>query len=111
MDDYMEKLLTNAKPEVATKVKAGVKRLSKKTSINIIQAEFEFDPREMVKRYPGPTLIIQTSSEQKQPNALCNQVPGVPSKTIHRTSHWPQLDSPEEFNQILDDFLSQVKQE
>ena len=44
MDDYMEKLVTNAKPEVATKVKEGVKKLSKETSINIIQAAFEFDP-------------------------------------------------------------------
>ncbi len=29
MDDYMEKLVTNARPEVATKVKEGVNKLSK----------------------------------------------------------------------------------
>ena len=49
MDDYMEKLVTNAKPEVATKIKEGVKKLSKETSIKIIQAAFEFDPIDKTK--------------------------------------------------------------
>ncbi len=52
----MEKLVTNAKPEVAAKVKEGVKKLSKETSINIIQAAFEFDPIDKIKRYKGPKL-------------------------------------------------------
>ena len=72
MDDYMEKLVANAKPAVATKVKEGVKKLSRETSIKIIQAQFEFDPIEMINRYKGPKLIIQTSNEQKQPNSLHN---------------------------------------
>ena len=108
MDDYMEKLVTNAKPEVAAIVKEGVKKLSKETSIKIIQAAFEFDPIDKIKRYKGPKLIIQTSNEQNQPNSLHNQVPDVRSKTIEGTSHWPQLDKPEVFNQMLDDFLRQV---
>ena len=109
MDDYMEKLVTNARPEVATKVKEGVNKLSKEMSIKIIQAAFEFDPIKKLQRYTGPKLIIQTSNEQKQPNSLHNQVPDVPSKTIEGTSHWPQLDKPEVFNQMLDDFLNQIK--
>ena len=56
MDDYMEKLVANAKPEVATKVKEGVNKLSKETSIKIIQAAFEFDPIEKLQRYHGPKL-------------------------------------------------------
>ncbi len=31
------------------------------------------------------------------------------AKIIEGTSHWPQLDKPEVFNQILDDFLRQIK--
>jgi pimeloyl-ACP methyl ester carboxylesterase len=109
MDDYMEKLVADAKPAVATKVKKGVKKLSRETSTKIIQAQFEFDPIEMIKRYKGPKLIIQTSNEQKQPNSLHNQVPDVQAKVIDGTSHWPQMDKPEIFNQILDDFLRQIE--
>ena len=109
MDDYMEKLVANARPEVATKVNEGINKLSKEMSIKIIQAAFEFDPIEKLQRYPGPKLIIQTSNEQKQPNSLHNQVPDVPSELIEGTSHWPQLDKPELFNEILDDFLRQIK--
>jgi pimeloyl-ACP methyl ester carboxylesterase len=36
-------------------------------------------------------------------------VPDVPSKTIEGTSHWPQLDKPEVLNEILDDFLNQIR--
>jgi len=108
MDDYMEKLLANARPEVAIKVNEGINRLSKEMSIKIIQAAFEFDPIQKLQRYLGPKLIIQTSNEQKQPNSLHNQVADIPSKTIEGTSHWPQLDKPEVFNQMLDDFLSEI---
>jgi pimeloyl-ACP methyl ester carboxylesterase len=109
MDDYMETLVTSAKAEVATKVKEGVKKLSRETSIKIIQAAFEFDPIDKIKRYNGPKLIIQTSNEQKLPNSLHNQVPGVPAKVIDGTSHWPQMDKHEIFNQILDDFLRKME--
>ena len=109
MDDYMETLVINARTEVAIKVKEGVNKLSKEMSIKIIQSAIEFDPIKKLQRYPGPKLIIQTSNEQKQPNSLHKQVPDVPTKTIEGTSHWPQLDKPELFNQILDDFLNQIR--
>lgn len=60
-----------------------------------------------LRAYPGPRLIISTSQEN-QPNALKNQVPGIPSRTIDGTSHWMQMDKPEEFNRILDEFLETV---
>jgi len=109
MDDYMKQLVDGAKPEVSSQVNRGVKKLSKKTSVSLIKALFEFDPINRIKRYQGPKLIILTSREATQPNSLCNQVPEVPSKIIEGTSHWPQLDKPEEFNRILDDFLKTIK--
>ena len=56
MDDYMDKLVANAKPAVATKVNKGVKKLSKQTSIRIIQAAFEFDPIQKLRRFPRAKL-------------------------------------------------------
>jgi pimeloyl-ACP methyl ester carboxylesterase len=42
------------------------------------------------------------------PDALRNQLPSVPHRIIAGTSHWPQLDRPDEFNLILDEFLRGV---
>jgi pimeloyl-ACP methyl ester carboxylesterase len=109
MDDYMKKLVTDSKPAVRAKLNNGVKKISREASINIIQAMFEFDPIDMVKRFKGPVLIIVTPNDQKQPNMLYNQMPGVQSKVIDGTSHWTQLDKPEEFNRTLDDFLKNIK--
>ena len=108
MDDYMARLVGNASSGVAAKVNEGVRRLSKETSIDIIQSLFEFDPIDKLNRYNGHKLIITTSNDVKQPNSLHNQVPAIPAEIIDGTSHWTQLDKPEEFNRILDSFLTQV---
>lgn len=110
MDTYMKKLLTNAKPEVDALEKEGMKRLSKETSLSIIKSIFQFDPLVSLKRYTGPTLIIATP-EENQPNALYKQMPNIPLKIMTGTSHWMQMDKPDEFNQILDDFLKTVDAE
>ena len=110
MDDYMKQLLTNAKPEVDSAVRKDVKKLSKETSVSIVKAMFQFNPIDIINQYGGPVLIISTPHENSQPNALHNLVPGVPNKIIEGTSHWTQLDKPEEFNRILDDFLRTIKE-
>lgn len=111
MDEYMKQLTGNAKPEVSAKVNAGVTKLSKETSISIIRSAFAFDPIDKLERYKGPVLIIYTPNEKKQPNSLHNQVPGVPSRMIEGASHWTQLDKPELFNDILDEFLKKVSKQ
>jgi len=37
------------------------------------------------------------------------QMPEVPHKIVEGTSHWIQMDKPEEFNRILDEFLETVE--
>jgi len=90
-------------------VRTGIKKLSKETTLDIIKAMFQFDPLPALNRYKGPTLIIATSRENKQSTALHHQVPGVEKKIIDGTSHWIQMDKPEEFNGLLDDFLRAVE--
>lgn len=109
MDQYMKQLLTDAKPEVDSMVMSGVKNISKETSINVIKSLFEFDPLPALKNYTGPVMIVTTPREKSQPNSLVNQVPKIPSKIIDGTSHWAQLDKPDEFNKILDDFVKKVE--
>lgn len=110
MEDYTQLLLTNAKPAVDALVREGMKHLSKPTSLSIIKSIFEFDPLVPLKRYTGPTLILYTLAED-EPKALHKQMPNIPHKMIKGTSHWMQMDKPEEFNQILDEFLKTVNGE
>jgi pimeloyl-ACP methyl ester carboxylesterase len=107
MDNYMKQLLTNAKPQVNEEVMKGIKNISREASVAIIKAVFKFDPVPLLSNCPGPKLIVSTTME-KQPHALSNSFPGVPHKEVEGTSHWMQMDKPEEFNQILDGFLGSV---
>lgn len=110
MEEYTKQLLTDAKPAVEALVAEGMKHLSKETSITIIKAIFEFDPLIMLNNYTGPKLIVSTPDEN-QPNALNKQMPKIPNKVMTGTSHWMQMDKPEEFNQVLDEFLKTVEGE
>jgi pimeloyl-ACP methyl ester carboxylesterase len=109
MDEYMQRLLANGRPEVSEKVNEGVNKLSPQTSVNIIRSAFEFNPIAKLNRFRGPKLIVQTSDEQMQANSLHNQVPDVPATVIEGTSHWPQMDKPELFNEILESFLKELR--
>lgn len=109
MDDYMKQLLTDAKPDVNETVSMHFRAIKKDASIEIIRSMFEYDPLPSLNSYTGPKLIISTTREKSQPAALQNQMKDMPVKTLDGTSHWMQLDKPEEFNKILDDFLKTIK--
>ena len=108
MDDYMKKLLTNAKRPTDEIVMQGVQSLSKPVTLEIVKGQFAYDPLPGIAAYRGPKLIVYTSGEKGQPNALYAQSKDVPSKLIPDCSHWIQLDKPEEFNAVLDQFLALV---
>lgn len=109
MDDYMKKLLTNTKRPTDEIVMQGVQSLSKPVTLEIVKGQFAYDPLPGIEAYRGPKLIVYTSGEKGQPNALYAQAKEVPSKLIPETSHWIQLDKPEAFNEVLDHFLESVE--
>jgi len=108
MDQYMKKILNNARPEVDSLVSKDFKKIDKETSLQIIRENFEYNPLPGLEKYKGPVLIISTDEEEKQPNSLHHLVPNQPHRVIAGTSHWMMLDKPDEFNRILDEFLKQV---
>jgi pimeloyl-ACP methyl ester carboxylesterase len=110
MDNYMKQLLTNARPGVDTMVENGFRKIALDPSISIIKAMFDYDPVAPLKNYKGPVLIISTDRESQQPSTLAKQAKGIPNKIIAGTSHWMQLDKPDEFNTVLDGFLKNVEQ-
>ena len=108
MRPYWDKLLSGAKPDVRAKIEREMKTMSKEASLRIIRAAFDFDPLPALQRYPGPKLVLFTSSGDT-PNDLQNQVPSIPHRRFESTSHWMQMDEPEEFNQMLDAFLASIR--
>jgi pimeloyl-ACP methyl ester carboxylesterase len=108
MEDYMKKMLTNATPATEKLERDGMKKLSKRASINIIRATFDYDPLPDLRNYPGPKMIVSRADEE-QTNSLHAALPTIPYKTIGGTSHWIQLDKPADFNKILDEFLLTVQ--
>jgi pimeloyl-ACP methyl ester carboxylesterase len=66
---------------------------------------FDFDPLPSLARYPGSKLIIDTPHGEGAAS-LRTQMPDVTRKLITGTSHWPQMDKPQEFNRLLDEYLA-----
>jgi pimeloyl-ACP methyl ester carboxylesterase len=104
-EEYWKILLSGAKPEVESQIRAEMKRVPKDVALSIIAAIFAYDPLPALRVYRGPTLIIDTTHGEG-PQALHNQMPAISRKVITGTSHWPHMDKPEEFNRILDGFLA-----
>ena len=110
MANYMNQLLNGARPATDSLERNGISKISKDASIDIIKAIFNYDPLPDMMKYPGPKLIVSTPAEN-QPNSLHRALPAIPYKLVKGTSHWIQLDKPDEFNEILDDFLKTVEKE
>jgi pimeloyl-ACP methyl ester carboxylesterase len=110
MEDYMKQLLANAKPETEKLEREGMNKISKEASLSIIKAAFQFDPLPSLRSYPGPKMIVSASKDE-QPGSLHKLLPEIPFKKVEGTSHWIQMDKPDEFNKILDEFLQKVEKE
>jgi pimeloyl-ACP methyl ester carboxylesterase len=70
----------------------------------------QFDPRPALARYRGPILSVVTPLND-QPFSLHRLGKGFPHHMVQGTGHWIQLDKPEEFNRLLDEFLKGVSGE
>jgi pimeloyl-ACP methyl ester carboxylesterase len=104
-EGYWTKLLAGAQPNVEKQVRSDLKRIPRNDSLAMIGAIFAYDPLPALRVYQGPKLIIDTPHGEG-PSALHNQVPEIPRRVIPGTSHWPQMDKPDEFNRMLAEFLA-----
>jgi pimeloyl-ACP methyl ester carboxylesterase len=108
MAAYWNKLLTDAQPHVLAQIQSERERLPRAISLSLIQAIFDYDPVPALRRYRGPKLAVITP-DQDNPYDLHRLVADLPHKVVTGTSHWLQMDKPEEFNRILDAFLEEVR--
>lgn len=108
MEAYWTKLLAGAQPAVAAEIRSEMKSVPRDQSLAIIGALFAFDPLPMLVAYQGPKLLVETPSDDS-PGALHNLAPDTPRELVTGTSHWLQMDKPDDFNRILDEFLATIK--
>jgi|1186.fasta_scaffold18966_2 pimeloyl-ACP methyl ester carboxylesterase len=66
-----------------------------------------FDPRPPLAGYRGPILSVVTPNND-EPFSLHRVGKGFAHRVVTHTGHWIQLDKPEVFNHLLDEFLTGV---
>lgn len=106
---YWDKLLTGARPEVARQVRNTMESVPREDALQLIRATFDFDPVPVLSAFPAPVFVIVTSPVDA-PHDLHVLLPNLPHERIKDASHWPQLDEPAAFNQLLDAFLKRVEE-
>jgi pimeloyl-ACP methyl ester carboxylesterase len=71
-----------------------------------LESVMQYDPKPALARYRGPIFSVVTPYNE-QPFSLHRLGKGFPHQVVDGTGHWIQLDKPEVFNRLLDDFLKQ----
>jgi pimeloyl-ACP methyl ester carboxylesterase len=74
------------------------------TVVASFREALRFDPDPSLARYRGPILAVVTPFND-QPFSLHRLGAGFPHRVVQGTGHWIQLEKPEEFNRILNEFL------
>lgn len=105
MASYWERLLDHASTATRAQVERDREAMPRSVSLALIRSTFAYDPLPGLRDYPG---VVMTVTVGDSPFDLSKQLPDVPDATVTGTSHWVQLDRPEEFDRILDRFLAVV---
>ena len=108
IEDYYGMLLTGSQHAVRVKVIQDLRNTPRETVIGIFKSTLKYDPLSPLQFYKGPELSVVTSLNDA-PFSLHNLDTNLPHIQVTGTGHWLQMDKPEEFNRILDDFLAFVE--
>ncbi|MCA1716828.1 MAG: hypothetical protein LC781_08215 [Actinobacteria bacterium] len=87
---------------------ADLRAAPKETVVGSFRAHSEYDPLPALQRYGGPKLSVITPVNDA-PFGLHNLGADPSHTTFTGTGHWLQMDKPEEFNRILDEFLARIE--
>jgi pimeloyl-ACP methyl ester carboxylesterase len=102
---WNQEMFTDTRAGVKQKLLAGLRGMTRKAAAELTDASLDYDARPALLRYPGPKFAIVTARNDT-PLSLHQAVPGFRHVVIRGTSHWIQLDKPDEFNKALDGFLT-----
>jgi pimeloyl-ACP methyl ester carboxylesterase len=105
MSSYWDRLLADATPATRARIERERQAMPQATAMALIRATFAYDPLPALRDYPG---LVMTTTIGDSPADLHKQLPDAPDANVTGTSHWVQLDRPDEFDRILDTFLGRV---
>ena len=104
VEEYWKAMLAASNPAIRERVLADLHNTRKEVLIEVFRSTLIFDPLTPLQRYPGKKLSVITSLNDT-PISLHSLLPDLPHISMSGTGHWLQLDRPEEFNRIMDEFL------
>jgi pimeloyl-ACP methyl ester carboxylesterase len=102
---WFEGVLAGARPSTRTLVLETLGRTSPASFAGAMEALFTFDPAAALRRFPGPKLLV-TVRAYDGPFALRAAVPELPNVWVDESSHWLQLDQPEQIRALVAEFLA-----
>lgn len=107
IEAYWQQILAGATETTRSAVMQDLRQTERATVVGAMQALFRFNPVPALRAYPGPKLSVITPLNEV-PFALHRLVPDLPHIRLEGTGHWLHMDKPEQFNEILADFLTAV---
>jgi pimeloyl-ACP methyl ester carboxylesterase len=93
---------------VRERLLADLRATSRETVAPMFLEVLQFDPDPALARYREPILSVVTPYNDA-PFSLHRLGKGFPHRVVQGTGHWIQLDKPDEFNQLMDEFLETTK--
>lgn len=106
---YWGFLLTGSDAMVRERVMADLWSTPKEAVVGFFRAHRAYDPLPALRRYVGPKLSV-IPPVNDAPFGLHNLSADLPHTTFTGTGHWLQMDKPDEFNRILDEFLAHIEE-
>lgn len=107
VETHWRRILLNADSAVTKAVIGSLKKTPKEVVVGALESTLTFAPAAALKNYLGPMQTI-VSGLPDNPMALHHAIPNLPRVTLEGTSHWLQMDRPEEFNRFMEEFLSKL---
>jgi pimeloyl-ACP methyl ester carboxylesterase len=107
IESYWREMLVGSRNDVSEKVLSDLHNTCQETILGVFDSTLKFDPLTALRHYNGPKLSIITHLNET-PFSLHNILCDLPFIKVSGTGHWLQMDKPDEFNRILDEFLASV---
>jgi pimeloyl-ACP methyl ester carboxylesterase len=108
IEEYWQGMLVGSRPEVRERVLRDLHDTRQETVVGVFKSSLQFDPATTLQRFKGPKLSVITHLNDT-PLSLHNLLPDLNVLRITGTGHWLQMDRPDEFNRMMDEFLLSIE--
>jgi pimeloyl-ACP methyl ester carboxylesterase len=108
LESYFRQLVVGGDPDASRWVLEDLRLTHEDAIPRAIEGSLRYQPLPVLERYRGPKLSI-ISDMNRLPYSLHNLLPDLPVRLMTGTGHWVQMDRPEAFNHLLDEFVAEVE--